>query len=680
MDTKRFILFLVLSWGLLLGWQMWFPQPQVEPTGAVVGETGLGLPPAGPVATPLADTIGQAGEAPAGAAVSSGDEGSKPSLSAPVAPVVEPWSETLELGRAGEPGHYLATFSSLGGTLSELRLDGYYIEQGLSEDDRRQPSNWVALVEPLQTDQARLGSLIMSAGPSARGYLDQHLETAHWDHELIQEDGETTGVRFRFAGRPGGLGIEKIIRHVPGRYELSVELVLVGGEGFSGGGQAEFQFLPAMGMPMASDDAYYIEPRARSCGRNKLNGELLLKSEERSPKPDDFTGSLSSGRFPSFVGVDNKYFAMLLRPADSEIGNSARDAMGSASWRRDYDAAWAQANPDQADEAWRHIAAVQDLRLNMPTAGQRRSYGFTLFAGPKDRDVLETDNPDHLALVRDDLGFFASIAGFLLGVLDMFHGLVGNWGVAIILLTLAVRLALFPFNRRSQTAMARHATKMKRVQPKIDAVKAKYKDNPQKLRQEQARVMQEEGAFPPLGGCAPMFLQIPVFFGLFSALRVSFDLRQADFLWVRDLSMPDRLMRLDFNTHLPFIGTIEWLNVLPPLMVVLWILQQRVMPKPTDPQAAKMQRMMMWMPVLFGFFLYNYAAGLSIYMITTSLFGIMEYTLIRRIWPLDDSEQPKKPKGKLSARWGEMMKEAQKLQAEKERMKAKAQTSKGGRR
>ena len=653
MDTKRFITFLVLSWGLLVGWQIMYPPAEKAPAEELLS----GSLAAGDPSRDLAATQG---------------------ASAPTGPVVEPWTETLEFGTQGQPGHYRATFDSRGGTLTELRIDGYYTSQGFTPQEQRNPDNWVALVEPLLSGGKQLGSLALTAGPSARAFIGMPLEDVHWAHELLLDAQRVVGVRFTHTPREGGLTFEKTIRVVPGQYELEVTLALVGGEQLQGGGVAAFRFMPSVGMPMVSEDQYYIEPRARACGRNKAKGELILDSEERSLRPGETSGSLSAGKYQSFVGVDNKYFAMLLRPHEGAKGQLARDSMVGVSWRRDHDDNWAELNPESADEAWRFMAVVQELTMGIPSPGQRYEYHFSLFAGPKDREVMEADHPDHMALVRDDLGFFASIAGFLVGVLDFFHGLVGNWGGAIILMTLAVRLVLFPLNRRSQTAMARHATKMKRVQPKIDVAKEKYKSNPQKLRQEQARIMQEEGAFPPLGGCAPVFLQIPIFFGLFSALRVSFDLRQASFLWVNDLSMPDRLMRIDFNTHLPFIGTIEWLNVLPPAMVVLWVLQQRVMPKPTDPQAAKMQRMMMWMPVLFGFFLYNYAAGLSIYMITTSIFGIMEYTVVRKIWPIDDSEQPKKEKGKLGKRWGEMMKEAQKMQADKERMKAKRPAGKGG--
>jgi YidC/Oxa1 family membrane protein insertase len=182
---------------------------------------------------------------------------------------------------------------------------------------------------------------------------------------------------------------------------------------------------------------------------------------------------------------------------------------------------------------------------------------------------------------------------------------------------------------------------MKRIQPKIDELKERYKNDRAKLQKAQAELLQKEGAMPPLSGCLPIFLQIPVFFGLFAALRSNFDLRQAPFhLWIHDLSEPDRMFRIDVT--LPLIGTVPYFNLLPPLMVGLWILQQRFMPKPSDPQQARMQSMMMWMPVLMGFFLYNYAAGLSLYMITQSTLGIFELGVIKRFWPVDATEHAKK--------------------------------------
>ena len=157
---------------------------------------------------------------------------------------------------------------------------------------------------------------------------------------------------------------------------------------------------------------------------------------------------------------------------------------------------------------------------------------------------------------------------------------------------------------------------------------------------------------------------------------MSFDLRQAPFFgWMYDLSQPDRL--LEINLHLPVLGTIQYLNILPPLMVVLWVLQQMTMPKPADEQAARMQKMMLFMPVVFGLMLYNYAAGLSLYMMTTSGLSIIEQKVIKRIWPVDDTEpDPKQRKGcgpftgmmqHLAEKQREQMKRMQAMQNDKRR-------------
>jgi YidC/Oxa1 family membrane protein insertase len=260
----------------------------------------------------------------------------------------------------------------------------------------------------------------------------------------------------------------------------------------------------------------------------------------------------------------------------------------------------------------------------------------------------------------------------LLWVMGVFHTLTQSWGLAIILLTITVRAILFPINRRSQTAMARYQAKVKRLQPRIDEIKKKYKDDSAKQRQEHARLMQEEGALmPPVGGCLPPLLQIPVFLGLYRALGVSFDLRHASFAhWISDLSLPDRTLALDWN--LPWgLGHVPYLNVLPPLMVVMWIWQQRSMPKPTDPQAASMYKMMMFMPVVMGVFLYNYAAGLSLYMITQSTLGVIEQKIIRKHWPVDDSIPPPSKTKKKSGFMQRMMELQQQKLKEAEAIRAK---------
>lgn len=593
----------------------------------------------------------------------------------PPPPVDEapPWRETVRLGP------YHATFDNRGAVLAELRLENYQEyrnEQGrLVQPDQGVAPSPVLLCREVDTGHEILASLALgTASKNSGGWTELDPASARWRAEVLDRRGDTaSGVRFTLDGGRG-IELEKTVRVAEG-YDLAVDLVVRNtGAPALAGQTGLLKWTPAMGVPRAADDNFYVEPKAGVCWR-KGKSDYGVAREERDH--DDRKQDV----FPPaedivWAGVDNKYFAVLLRPAEPE----AQRGLIDPGWRTVWDAEWARAHPEDASgSSYRHIATDVALDARVPEEGESSTYGFLLYAGPKQRDIMgEHPQGDALAkLVSKDLGFFNGIASLLLGILGFFQGLVGNWGVAIILLTLTVRAALFPFNRRSQTAMGRHATKMKRIQPRLNEIKEKYAKDPRKQREEQARVMQEEGAFPPLGGCLPIFVQIPVFFGLFSALRVSFDLRQAPFAgWIHDLSEPDRFMRLGLGEFLML--DLEYLNVLPPLMVVLWIVQQRVMPKPTDEQAARMQKMMMWMPVLFGFFLYSYAAGLSLYMITTSAFGIVEQTVIKRIWPIDDREQPKK-KGGFMNRIAKLQEQAQQMEQMKRQAKQQQQRQRGKR-
>ena len=197
-----------------------------------------------------------------------------------------------------------------------------------------------------------------------------------------------------------------------------------------------------------------------------------------------------------------------------------------------------------------------------------------------------------------------------------------------------IKLAMFPATRHQQISMAQYQAKMAKHKPELDRILEKYKNNKQKLNEQTLKFFKEKGISPfPLGGCLPLLATMPIFFGLFYLLRTAPELRQAGFmLWITDLSRPDQLV-----PEWPHINLIcmqvHGLNLLPILMTVAWFLQQRSMPKPADPQQAQTQQMMMFMPILFGFLLYDYASGLSLYWLTNSLFGLVEQKIIRKNLP-----------------------------------------------
>ncbi|WP_291516593.1 membrane protein insertase YidC [Bdellovibrio sp. ArHS] len=231
------------------------------------------------------------------------------------------------------------------------------------------------------------------------------------------------------------------------------------------------------------------------------------------------------------------------------------------------------------------------------------NFSEIFYAGPKSIDALKAVDPELAQII--DFGFFGFIARPLLYVMKAFHSMVGNWGFAIILLTLLVRLCVLPFNIMSFKSMKA----MQRVQPIIQNLREKYKDDPMRLNTEMMAVMKENGA-NPLGGCLPMLLQIPVFFALYRVIGSSIELYNSPFVgWIHDLS-----------AHDPFY-------VLPVLMSVFMFIQQKITPSTMDPMQAKI---MLFLPVVFSLFMLQLPSGLTLYMVVSTLFGIIQQWLIMR--------------------------------------------------
>lgn len=580
---------------------------------------------------------------------------------------------TLILGRPNEPGYAQAVFSNRGAQLVALRSGNFFDRTGLTAEEQADPEHWLTLVDSVRTSAGRTGSLLWVADNSAQDLTGgANLAGALWEMErLTTADGRDQGVEFTFAPGNGAVftkRIEVVERATvegasKGSYDLEVTLGLAN-QAAPGDASAPAprirDFIVRTGgvMQPEYEEAFYQGPKAVAVGGR---GDKLEHDDElKKTRPSKQVGQLDAPAPLQLAGVHNKYFAFLWRAIDED----GRATLTNATWQRLQDLDFIEENPRAQGRAFLHITADLNLSLEYPPAGQSREWRYRVWAGPKDHSGFLEASPAHDEVLVSDLGWFSGLGRFLVTLLIGIESVVGNWGVAIIVLTLLVRLVLFPINRRSQTAMARYQTKMKRVQPRIEAIKEKYKEDPKALQQAQAKLMQEEGLFPPLGGCLPIFLQMPIFFGLFSALRTSFELRQAPFAgWITDLARPDRL--LDFGEGSP----VQYLNLLPILMVIMWIWQQRSMPQATDEQAKQMQRIMMFMPLIMGVFLYNYAAGLSLYMVTSSTFALIEIKVIKKVWPIDDTELEKKPnKGcaPFAARLQEM---AEQQQAQQEALK-----------
>ena len=322
------------------------------------------------------------------------------------------------------------------------------------------------------------------------------------------------------------------------------------------------------------------------------------------------------------------------------------------------------AESDNIDELERvgPVRTYSRLGVNLSVDADRKleEAVFDYYVGPKDhRNINESYASDddlraHYLEIADGeltsqsfcpcgaagpLGWLIKvISKAVVWVISFFNSIFGSMGVSIIVLTICVRGLMFPITRKSQVAMHQHAAKMQKIKPRLDKLKEKYKDDRQKFAQEQMKLFkQEKMQLVPLGGCLPLFLQIPIFFGLFSAIRFDIDLRHSSFLWCKDLSMPDSVMEWEPWTASCCIApiSISGLNIFPLLMIAAMFFHQLGMPKSPDPQMQQQQKMMLFMPLFFGVLMYGYAAGLSVYWLSSSLFGIFEQRVIKKLFPID---------------------------------------------
>jgi YidC/Oxa1 family membrane protein insertase len=238
--------------------------------------------------------------------------------------------------------------------------------------------------------------------------------------------------------------------------------------------------------------------------------------------------------------------------------------------------------------------------------GQTATMRFQLYTGPKLYGRLAKLEHNEAEIMN--FGMWKLVSQFLLNFMNLIHGWVKDYGVSIILLTACVKGVLWPLQNKANRSMR----KMSALAPKMQELKEKYKDDPTRMNQEVMKLYKEHGV-NPVGGCLPMMIQIPIFFGLFSMLGQAAELRNASFLWVHDLSQPDTV------AHIPGLG---WpINILPLIMGAtnLWLM--RMTPKTGD---STQQKVMMFMPLIFLFFCYNFAAALALYYTTQNLFTILQ--------------------------------------------------------
>lgn len=322
-----------------------------------------------------------------------------------------------------------------------------------------------------------------------------------------------------------------------------------------------------------------------------IDGKLTRNSKIKN-------GELFIPGIISWTGVKERYFCIILKPQQDSASVILKQF-------------------DKSSLA----SGVRTRRIPI-YAGAAIDDSYILYIGPNDIARLK-----NLGLGLEQIinyGVFGGISKILLATLRIFHKVVKNWGVAIILLTVLINMVLFPLTRKSFLSMK----KIQDVQPHIEKLRKLHKDNPQKLNKELAELYRQY-SINPFGGCLPLLLQMPIFIALYQGLIRSIELKGANFLWIKDLSSPDYI---NIPFKLPLVG--NQIHILPLLMVGAMFLQQRISTKSTsaatEEQKQQQKFMLIFFPLFFGFLFYNFPSGLVLYWLTNTVLMIIEHSSMRK--------------------------------------------------
>ena len=398
--------------------------------------------------------------------------------------------------------------------------------------------------------------------------------------------------------------LTKRYEFIPGEYifELNIEMDRVNFTGaFDFDGSAyTLLFSPQIGPPFVRLDQRYEFRNYLSYRAGRMRTERV---NERDITVMD--------NMPSWASIAGKYFTLVALP-----------------YARDYEIGFAS-NPEPG------IPSSSRLYISIPATTSRIQDRYHIYLGPKSQEILNIyeRGENHFNLrdtglgdIADTRGFLAPLERILKWFLTFFYSLIPNYGIAIILLTILVKLAIFPLTRKGSESTLR----MQALAPKMKEIQEKYKDNKQKLNQEMAEFYKKEG-YNPIAGCLPMLLQMPIFFAMFNLFNTHFDLRGAMFIpgWIMDLSRPESIIDFPEGFSLPILGWTA-LRLLPFIYVGSQLIYGRVTQTPEQRGNNQAKIMLYVLPIVFFFVLYDMPSGLLVYWILSNILTLVQQVLISK--------------------------------------------------
>ncbi|MCA9063478.1 MAG: membrane protein insertase YidC, partial [Planctomycetaceae bacterium] len=642
MENRRFFIFLMVSMAFILIWtKLMPPKPPVrKPDAVVVDEQAENAP------DENANADGPAGDAKA---------------ADPNAEVVPAFpDETVTIGSLKPEDHFAlaAELTSQGASIRSVRLSS---PQFRDLEDRNEQAR---IIGNNGTADHSLSTAVEFIDEKLKAH-GQSLETANW--QVVQKKLEGTEHTVVFAYEFARLRLTKTYRLTkmnvegddlktawaedPNGYFIHVRLeiqnladqprtivyemagpvgILLENEEHTRkyrDVKAEFasnSSAVSMAASTLSKTVGKIEAEQGVLSRPQLDAQLREKEKWTEPV--------------RYAAVDVQFFAAVLSPvtspkavappAEEETATQQDDAeqppatSGIGRWVESVYPVMIERNVEdrsRSDISFRMRSSPVDLGTEDDNRSLSHDYAF--FVGPKRGSLLDPP-PMEASRVLDYGTYFGFVARFMHSMLEMFYRIGMPCFLAIITLTILVRGCLFPISRKQAIS----AAKMKDLQPKIQELKEKYGDDREKMARAQMELWRKHGV-NPMAGCLPLLLQMPIFIGLYTALNTAVDLRLSRFLWIDNLAAPDAILRLPFE--LPFLG--QDFNLLPCLTVALFMIQQKLfMPPATDEQQEMQHKMMNMMTLMFGFMFWHQPAGLCLYFIASSCWGIAERKLLAK--------------------------------------------------
>jgi YidC/Oxa1 family membrane protein insertase len=566
---KRTLLAVVLSIAVLFIYQNYFAPPPVPRTTPEQQQTAVATPPA---AQPAAPAAASGPGAPAPAAMPPTTLAAGRMMAPPVVP-------GMEKDVVVDTPLYRAVFTTRGAALKSFQLKQYRTAVENDEDlvdifyrligkGKPKREGQPPLVELVHVTEGMPRPLAISFPDSTANIpVDGFYETNAASLDLTRG---TDARKLTFTQTyPGELRIDKVLTFHPGQFNIELEVKVTNISAISlnqNSALTWFQYVD----PAAPTDSYGHDGPV----------SYIAKSVDR-PEVSKMEADKLLGPNVSWGGFESKYFIAALIPQNPSL-TTFRMAKDSSNL----------------------VAVSLNGPKNLIPPGQAGAFNYNLYLGPKDYSLLKAQNVG-LENAIDFGDWLKWLAIPLLVTLKFLYGYVQNYGLAIIILTLLIKLIFWPLGNKSYKSMK----EMQKLQPKMAALREKYKDDKARLSQE-SMALYKTHKVNPLGGCLPMIVQIPVFFGLYKTLLFAIELRHSPlFWWIQDLSAKD-----------PYYIT-------PIVMGATMFIQQKMTPTGADPMQAKI---MLFLPVIFTFMFLSFPSGLVIYWLFNNIISIGQQVYINR--------------------------------------------------